>query len=104
MIHIEELRKMCDNTSIQWTDHIAKRMMKRGISRSQVKQAIQTGEIFEQYPDDYPYPSCLLLGWDENGTPIHVVCGLGPDAVWMVTAYYPDPEEWEADLKTRREP
>ena len=20
------------------------------------------GEIIEQYPDDYPYPSCLILG------------------------------------------
>ena len=22
----------------------------------------QIGEIIEQYPDDYPYPSCLILG------------------------------------------
>ncbi|MFG6337693.1 MAG: DUF4258 domain-containing protein [Lachnospiraceae bacterium] len=24
---------------------------------------IHEGEIIEQYPDDYPYPSCLILGF-----------------------------------------
>ena len=101
-ISIADLRRMCDNTSIRWTEHIAQRMLKRGITRAQVKDAIRTGEIIEQYPDDYPYPSCLLLGYDAAGKPLHVVCGQGPDSVWMVTAYYPDPAEWEDDLKTRR--
>jgi len=24
---------------------------------------IETGEIIEDYPNDFPYPSRLLLGW-----------------------------------------
>ena len=102
-ITIDELHKLCDNGAIRWTEHIAMRMLKRGITRKQVIAAIKSGVIFEQYPDDYPYPSCLLLGYDSNGQAIHVVCGRGPDAIWMVTAYYPDPNEWDSDLKTRKE-
>jgi hypothetical protein len=37
------------------------------------------------------------------GKPLHVVCGdLGEEELLIVTAYEPDPEEWERDWKTRR--
>lgn len=102
MLNIDDLRTLCDNGAINWTEHIAQRMLKRGITKGQVLAAIQSGEIFEQYPDDYPYPSCLLLGYDADGVALHVVCGRAPDSLWMITTYLPDPAEWEADLKTRR--
>ena len=79
-----------------------KRLMQRGIFQASVVQAIRSGEIIEQYPDDYPYPSCLLLGTTEAGEALHIVCGIGEGEVWLITAYHPDPDEWESDLKTRR--
>ncbi len=98
-ISITDLQRLCVDGAIRWTGHVLKRLLQRGISQASVIQAILSGEIIEQYPDDYPYPSCLLLG----GTPpLHVVCGHGPDEVWMITAYYPDTAEWENDLKTRK--
>ena len=102
MINLDRIRELCNNKAVNWTEHIAKRMLIRGISRQQVLQAIQTGEIIEQYENDAPYSSCLLLGNDDEGHPIHVVCGLAPDCVWLITAYHPDPNEWENDWKTRR--
>ena len=82
-ISVDILRELCNHNAVNWTEHIALRMLKRGITKWQVLAAVQNGEIFEQYPDDYPYPSCLLLGYDEDGRAIHVVCGLSPDSVWM---------------------
>ena len=99
---ITDLQKLCENGSIRWTGHILKRLMQRGIFQTSVVQAIHSGEIIEQYSDDYPYPSCLLLGTTEAGEALHVVCGIGEGEVWMITAYHPDPDEWESDLKTRR--
>lgn len=55
---------------------------------------MMNGEIIEYYPDDYPFPSCLILGYFNSGKGIHVVCS--------VTAYYPDKNEWLEDLRTRR--
>lgn len=98
-ISITDLQRLCVDGAIRWTGHVLQHLLQRGISQASVVQAILSGEIIEQYPDDYPYPSCLLLG----GTPaLHVVCGRGPDEVWMITAYRPDPAEWEDDLKTRK--
>ena len=99
---ITDLQKLCENGSIRWTGHILKRLMQRGIFQASVVQAIRSGEIIEQYPDDYPYPSCLLLGTTEAGEALHIVCGIGEGKVWLITAYHPDPDEWESDLKTRR--
>ena len=96
------MQMLCENGSIRWTGHILKRLMQRGIFQASVVQAIRSGEIIEQYPDDYPYPSCLLLGTTEAGEALHIVCGIGEGKVWLITAYHPDPDEWESDLKTRR--
>ena len=101
-MEITDLQKLCENRSIRWTGHVLKRLMQRGIFQASVVQAIRSGEIIEQYPNDYPYPSCLLLGTTEAGEALHVVCGIGEGEVWMITAYHPDPDEWESDLKTRR--
>ena len=96
------MQKLCENGSIRWTGHVLKRLMQRGIFQTSVIQAIRSGEIIEQYPNDYPYPSCLLLGTTEAGEALHIVCGIGEGEVWLITAYHPDPDEWESDLKTRR--
>ena len=101
-MEITDLQKLCENGSIRWTGHVLKRLMQRGIFQVSVVQAIRSGEIIEQYPDDYPYPSCLLLGTTEAGEALHIVCGIGEGKVWLITAYHPDPDEWESDLKTRR--
>ncbi len=93
------LKKLCQDGKVEWTNHVAQRLLQRGITRQEVKQAILTGEIIENYPDDYPYPSCLILG----GNHIHVVCGIGEGRLWIITAYRPSLEKWESDLKTRKE-
>jgi hypothetical protein len=72
-------------------------MRERGIRYDDIKEAIQDGEIIEIYPDDYPFPSCLLLG---NG--LHVVCSLGDDILYIITAYWPSLDKWENDGRMRR--
>ena len=102
MYHVDKISHLCSLDAFRWTEHILDRMAKRNISREDVKLVVGSGEIIEDYPDDYPFPSCLMLGFLDNN-PIHVVCGIGNDELWMITAYYPDESEWLDDNKTRRE-
>ena len=67
-----------------------------------IVSAITNGEIIEQYPSDYPSPSCLVLGYASDGRPLHVVCGSNGVKLWFITAYFPDPIEWTDDFKKRR--
>ena len=78
-------------------------MFERAIGQSDVLEAIESGEVIAEYPDDVPYPSCLLLGFPE-GEPLHVVVGVDRDSTtsYVITAYRPDPSLWSDDFKTRR--
>jgi len=74
----------------------------RGIKYGDIKNAILTGEIIEEYPTDYPYQSCLLLGTSISDRHLHVVAGIGDGKLWIITTYYPSLEKWESDYRTRK--
>ena len=101
-IIISDLQSLCCSGSIRWTVHAMQRLILRNISQDEVIEAIQSGKIIELYPYDYPHPSCLVLGVTIAGKHLHVVCGRGAGEVWIISAYSPNPAEWEADLKTRK--
>jgi hypothetical protein len=100
----EGLKRAIESDSIEWQRHALERMMERGISREIVKKVLLSGEIIEDYPNDKPYPSALLLGWVE-GEPFHVVTALDSESgcCFIITAYKPDLEHFEPDYKTRRQ-
>ena len=103
MIDIKELQAISANTDdVILTCHVLDRIRERAVEQDDLFNVIFTGEIIEQYPNDYPYPSCLILGNDLNERPLHIVCGLGKNKVWLVTVYIPNLDEWEDDLKTRK--
>ena len=70
---IDELRGLCTPDNIYLTLHASKRLEQRGILIDDVISCIMTGEIIEEYPNDYPYPSCLTLGNLNTKCPLHVV-------------------------------
>ena len=92
---IEKIREACTLRKIKWSVHVAARMA--------VINCIMNGEIIEHYINDYPYPSCLIFGYTLRNRVIHVVLGYDGENVYIVTAYYPNTDKFEADLKTRKE-
>ena len=99
---LELCRRLCLESKIIWTQHCLERMQERDISRADVKNGIQTGEVIENYPDDYPNPSCLVYGYTVNGRILHIVVGCDMINIYIITAYYPDTSKFENDLKTRK--
>jgi Domain of unknown function (DUF4258) len=88
-----------------WTYHVNMRLGRRFIAREAIISAVDSYEIVEAYPEDKYFPSYLLLG-QQGDEAFHVLFATDVDGenVRIVTAYYPSPEEWEIDLKTRRSP
>ena len=103
LLNIQNIRKCISKRKIIWTKHCLNRINQRNILIADIKNAINNGEIIEYYYDDYPYPSCLIIGKDIKDNIIHIVCGMSDNLVFIVTAYHPDCDEWEEDMKTRRE-
>ena len=59
------------------SDHAAMRCKQRGIKIKDIRNAVNNGEIIEQYPEDFPFPSCLILGKTYSNQWIHLVMSDG---------------------------
>ena len=66
MIDINNLRSYYEQERVIITIHAQERLRQRGIRAKDVRNCIMTGEIIEQYPDDFPFPSCLIFGQSVN--------------------------------------
>ena len=73
------------------------------IKDKEVFDAASRGKVIEMYPEDEPYPSCLIYGRTSENRPLHVVCACSNDdnTAIIITVYQPDPEHW-VDFERRR--
>jgi len=66
---------------------------------------LTSGEIIEQYPEDTPYPSHLMLGFIDM-RPVHIVAADDDKdrVTYIITVYEPSAEEWDASFRRRIKP
>ncbi len=103
-MNLKKVRDSLENGIIEWKKHALGRMLERGISRAEVREVLKSGEIIEDYPDDQPYPSSLILGKAAD-RPLHVVIAFREEyqKVFVITVYEPDPQIFADNFKTRRD-
>lgn len=51
--------------------------IERMISTDEVETVVVEGELIEDYPEDKRGHSCLMLGFGDEGRPVHVACAQG---------------------------
>lgn len=81
--------------------HAVQRMAVRNIREEDVAHVVSHGKAIEDYADDKPYPSRLLLGWVAN-RPIHVVAATAEHEIIVITVYEPDPGKWQPGYEKRK--
>ena len=99
-MELKELRDKISRGEYRYSDHAVKRMIRRSIDRAEIEEAVLSGEIIEEYPDDKYSPSCLVYGRVRSGRHLHVQLSIPPTVV-IITAYDPDETEW-IDYRVRR--
>ena len=89
--------------NIVWRQHALGKMIVRDISRAEVLDVLEYGELIQSYAYDKPFPSALFLGFSES-RPIHVVASFdeSQQQVFVITVYEPDLTIFEPDFKTKR--
>jgi hypothetical protein len=100
LMGLDEVKAEISAGEYRFSDHAVKRMIRRSIDRMEVEEAVLTGEIIEEYPDDKYSPSWLICGVSKAGRHLHVQLSL-PPAVVVITVYEPDHSEW-IDNRVRR--
>jgi len=92
-----------DCSGVHFSGHALRRMFERGVGAAAIRGVVRFGEVVDDYPDDTPFPSCLLLG-EGAGEPLHVVVARNPvdSRCYIITVYWPDPDLWEPGFKVRK--
>jgi hypothetical protein len=88
---------------IEWRKHVLQKFAERGIPQQAVREVLLQGERIRDYADDKPFPSAVFLGY-VSGKPLHVVaaCDETNRLAFVITAYEPSLEIFEADYRTKR--
>ena len=83
--------------------HALLRMRERAISVDEVSHAIRTGKEIENYPEDTPYPSRLVLGWT-GARPLHIVVAdnIKDREIIVITVYEPESKRWLPGFSRRK--
>jgi hypothetical protein len=99
---IEGIRQKAAEGRLEFTQHAVDQSIVRRISAEELRQAITTGEIIEDYPVDRYGPSCLILGYTDTGRSLHIHCSYATrNLIKIITVYQPDPSQW-IGFRTRR--
>jgi hypothetical protein len=89
---------------VRITDHADEEALADNLSFDEIYVSVLRGEIIADYPDDRPYPSCLIYGQNFVQEPIHSVWAYNERTRWavLITVYRPDPARW-INWRKRRE-
>ena len=100
---ITSFKQAVSDGSIIWRKHTLEKMITRNISRAEVLEVIEKGEVIQRYDYDKPFPSALVLGFP-SARPIHVVVAFDEENLeaFIITVYEPDLAIFEPDFKTKR--
>ncbi len=102
---LDDIRRSISKKRYNITSHARKEMSPKedDISEKELIEAILNGEIIEDYPNDKPFPSCLIFGRTEDGRAIHVVSAYSKEEniAIIITTYEPDINMW-IDYRYRR--
>ena len=103
-MNIDKLHSLAAEDRIALKKHTVLRMHQRAILSDEVKTALFNCEILEDYPQDYPLPSGLVLGYTNKKRPIHLVVALDEESrmIWVITVYEPDEKEWIDNYRIRK--
>ena len=100
---LESITEAIHQGRIRITDHADEEAQADHLSFDEIFISVFQGEIVEDYPNDKPYPSCLIYGDTFRKEPVHSVWAYNQNNQWavLITVYRPDPKRW-INWRTRR--
>lgn len=90
---------------VRFSGHGYDELSADGLYARDIIAGVAAAVVVEDYPAFPKGPAVLVLQWDRDGKPIHVVWGIPrgfTSPAVVVTAYRPEPDRWDAGFMKRR--
>ena len=102
---ILELKRAITVERVLITNHARQEAENDNLRLDEIYWSVNHGELIENYPDDKPFPSCLIVGITPNNDPIHSVWAYNSQKqiAILITVYRPDSDKW-IDGRERKKP
>ena len=96
IIDIANIIEAIQSNRVRISDHADEEAEADQLTFDEIYFSVFHGEIIEDYPEDKPYPSCLIFGKTFRGDPVHSVWAYNEQNGWavIITVYRPDAELW----------
>lgn len=101
---LEAVQKLVAVKQVRISEHGYEEIAADGIYVRDILASVDKATIVEDYPAFSKGPAVLVLQWDKDAKPIHVVWGIPKgftSPAVVVTAYRPDPDRWDSTFTKR---
>lgn len=102
---LQTVRQLIASGEVRISEHGYEELSDDNITVRDLLRGIQDAIAIEDYPSFPKGRAVLVLQFDSNSRPVHVVWGIpkgfASPAV-LVTAYRPDPRRWKENFTERR--
>lgn len=102
---VDQIRELVNVGAVITSDHARGRLQEKSISYRQLVNSLESAQILERYPEYWHGPCFLARHTMADGKIAHAVWGMRRDSeklAVLVTAYWPDSREWDAEFRTRQ--
>ena len=103
MKHKDRIAELINSGEILISHHARVRMFEHNVSTDNLITIISSGEIIEEYSDDEPCPSVLIMGFID-AVAFHTVITICGDHIRVITVYIPEEDKWIDYRRRRNEP
>jgi hypothetical protein len=102
---LEAVKKLVTAGQVRISEHGYDEIAADGIYVRDILVGVDKAAVVEDYPTFPKGRSVLVLQWDKDARPIHVVWGIPrgfTSPAVVVTAYRPNPDRWDSTYTKRR--